>query len=168
MAGLADTDEDAVQGGEGLQGSRPRKPEDGPAAIRLRHDLCPEVHPRTTSSIQHAHTRLLHRMIAASVALGCDSEQHRRKRKPVSSWVAAAFEHQVGQEVVAGQHIQREITDPWGIDRSTFTHTIKLAKQAAMERLATSKPGRPGKSAAEHALEDAKAEIERLKAKVTE
>jgi hypothetical protein len=69
---------------------------------------------------------------------------------------------------VAGQGTQREIADRWGIDRSTVVHIVKLAKQGALERLATSRPGRPGKSAAELALEDAQAEIERLRATVTE
>ena len=76
--------------------------------------------------------------------------------------------YQVWQEVVAGQGSQREIADRWGIDRSTVVHIIKLAKQGALERLATSRPGRPGKTGSELALEDAQAEIERLKATVTE
>lgn len=76
--------------------------------------------------------------------------------------------YQVWQEVVAGQGTQREIADRWGIDRSTVVHIVKLAEQGALERLATSRPGRPGKSAADLALEDAQAEIERLKATVTE
>ena len=63
--------------------------------------------------------------------------------------------YQVWQEVVAGQGTQPEIADRWGIDRSSVVHIIKLAKQGALERLATSRPERPGKSAAELALEDA-------------
>jgi transposase len=71
-------------------------------------------------------------------------------------------------KLVAGQGTQRYIADRWGIDRSTVTRIIKLAEQGALERLVTSRPGRPGKSSAELALEDAQAEIERLKATVTE
>lgn len=88
--------------------------------------------------------------------------QRRRKRH-----LTPQEKSQVWQEVVAGQGTQREIAERWGIDRSTVTHIIKLAKRGALERLATSKPGRPGKSAAELALEDAQAETERLKSTVT-
>ena len=88
--------------------------------------------------------------------------QRRRRR------LTPQEKYQVWQEVVAGQGTQREIADRWGVDRSTVTHIVKLAKQGALERLATSRPGRPGKSSAELALEDAQAEIERLKSTVTE
>lgn len=76
--------------------------------------------------------------------------------------------YQVWQEVVAGQGTQREIADRWGIDRTTVVKIVKLAKQGALERLALSKPGRPSKSSAELALEEAQAEIARLKETVTE
>lgn len=92
-----------------------------------------------------------------------DGGKRRRRRH-----LTPQEKYQVWQEVVAGQGTQREIADRWGIDRSTVVHIVKLAKQGALERLATSKPGRPGKSAADLALEDAQAEIERLKATVTE
>jgi transposase-like protein len=89
--------------------------------------------------------------------------QRRRRRQ-----LTPQEKYQVWQEVVAGQGTQREIADRWGIDRSTVMSIVKLAKQGALERLATSRPGRPGKSAAELALEDAQSEIERLRATVTE
>lgn len=76
--------------------------------------------------------------------------------------------YQVWCELVAGQGTQREIADKWGVDRSTVVHIVKLAKQGALERLASSKPGRPGKTAAELALEDAEAEIVRLRETITE
>lgn len=71
-------------------------------------------------------------------------------------------------EVVAGQGTQREIADKWGINRSTVGKIIKLAKQGALDRLAASRPGRPGKTAAELALEDAQAENARLRETITE
>ncbi len=89
--------------------------------------------------------------------------QRRRRRR-----LTPQEKDQVWQEVVVGQGTQCEIADRWGIDRSTVTHIIKLAKQGALERLATARPGRPGKSASELALEDAQAKIERLRATVTE
>lgn len=76
--------------------------------------------------------------------------------------------YQLWQEVVARQGTQREIADRWGVDRSTVVHIVKLAKQGALDRLAASRPGRPGKDAAELALEDAQAEIARLRETITE
>jgi transposase-like protein len=92
---------------------------------------------------------------------GLDGGKRRRR------FLTPQEKYQVWQEVVAGQGTQREIADRWGIDRSTVVHIVKLAKQGALECLAASKPGRPGKSVAETALEDARAEIERLRATVT-
>ena len=97
------------------------------------------------------------------MAAARDDGKRRRRRH-----LTPQEKYQVWQEVVAGQGTQREIADRWGVDRSTVTYIVKLAKQGALERLAVSKPGRPGKSAAELALEDAQAEIERLKSTVTE
>lgn len=76
--------------------------------------------------------------------------------------------YQVWCEVVAGQGSQREIADRWGVDRATVVHVVKLAKEGALGRLASSRPGRPGKTAAEAALEDAEAEIARLRETVAE
>lgn len=88
---------------------------------------------------------------------------HRRRRR-----LTPQEKYQVWCEIVAGQGTQREIADRWGVDRSTVVHIVKLAKQGALDRLATSRPGRPGKSAADLALEDARAEIARLRATITE
>jgi transposase-like protein len=79
-----------------------------------------------------------------------------------------AEKYQVWLEVVTGQGTQREIADKWGVDRSTVVHIVKTAKQSALNGLAASRPGRPGKSAEELALEDARAEIARLKETITE
>ena len=71
--------------------------------------------------------------------------------------------YQVYLEVVSGGATQREVADRWGIDRSTVVHICKLAKRGALDTLASSRPGRPGKSAEQAALEDAQAEIARLR-----
>jgi transposase-like protein len=76
--------------------------------------------------------------------------------------------YQVWLEVVTRQASQREVADRWGVDRSTVIKISHVAKQAALDGLARSAPGRPGKSPAERELEAAKAEIERLRATVTE
>jgi hypothetical protein len=56
-------------------------------------------------------------------------------------------------EVVAREASQREIADRWGVDRSTVIKITHVAKQAALDRLARSAPGRPGKSPAERDLD---------------
>jgi transposase-like protein len=88
----------------------------------------------------------------------------RRRRR----YLTPAEKYQVWCEVVSGQGTQREVADRWGVDRSTVVHIVKTAKQSALGGLAGSRPGRPGKTVAEVALEDAQAEIERLKSTVTE
>ncbi|MGH8825934.1 MAG: helix-turn-helix domain-containing protein [Jiangellaceae bacterium] len=70
--------------------------------------------------------------------------------------------------VLTGQATQREAADRYGIDRSTVVHTCRVARQGALDALATSVPGRPGQSAEQAALARSQAEIERLRATVTE
>ena len=70
-------------------------------------------------------------------------------------------------EVVSGQGTQREIADRWGVDRSTVVHVVKTARQSALNGLAASRPGRRGKSPEQVALEEAEAEITRLRDTIT-
>jgi transposase-like protein len=90
------------------------------------------------------------------------SKDRRRRR------LTAQEKYQVWLEVVAREASQREVADRWGIDRSTVIKITNVAKQAALDGLARSAPGRPGKSPAERDLEAARAEIERLRETVTE
>lgn len=92
------------------------------------------------------------------------SGKQRRRRRLLT----AQEKYQVWLEVVTGQGTQREIADKWNVDRSVVAGVMKLAKQGALERLAASRPGRAGKSAAELALEDALAENQRLRETITE
>ncbi|MQB02258.1 MAG: helix-turn-helix domain-containing protein [Actinobacteria bacterium] len=71
--------------------------------------------------------------------------------------------YQVFLDVVSAQGSQRDVADKWRVDRSTVVHVCKVAKQGALDALATSRPGRPGKTAAELALEDALADNARLR-----
>jgi transposase len=91
------------------------------------------------------------------MATGNDSSRRRRRRLTVPE------RYQVFLDVVSGQGSQREVADKWRIDRSTVVHVCKVAKQGALDALATSRPGRPGKTAAELALEDALADNARLR-----
>jgi transposase len=70
--------------------------------------------------------------------------------------------------VLTGQATQREAAAKYEVDRSTVVHICKVAKQGALDALSASVPGRPGQSAESAALAEAKAEIERLRATVTE
>ena len=70
--------------------------------------------------------------------------------------------------VLTGQATQREAADRFGVDRSTVVHVCRTAKQGALDALAASVPGRPGQAPADAVLAAANAEIERLRATVTE
>ncbi len=87
----------------------------------------------------------------------------RRRRR----FLTPAEKYQVWCEVISGQGTQREIADRWGVDRSTVTHIVKIAKESALGGLAASKPGRRGRSPEQAALEDAAAEIARLRETIT-
>jgi transposase len=76
--------------------------------------------------------------------------------------------YQVFLDVVSGQGSQREVADKWRVDRSTVVHVCKTAKQGALDALALSRPGRPGKTAVEVALEDALADNGRLRVALAE
>jgi transposase len=71
-------------------------------------------------------------------------------------------------QVLTQQATQREAADKWGVDRSTIVAICRTAKQGALDALSAARPGRPGKSAEQAELEQARAEIERLRATVTE
>jgi hypothetical protein len=70
--------------------------------------------------------------------------------------------------VISGQETQRQVADRYGVDRSVVVLACKTARQGALDALAASLPGRPGRPGVDPALAEAKAEIERLRATVTE
>lgn len=70
--------------------------------------------------------------------------------------------------VLTGQATQREAAAQYGVDRSTVVGITRTARQGALDALAASVPGRPGVSPERAALEAAQAEVERLRATVTE
>lgn len=87
-----------------------------------------------------------------------------RKRRRLS----ASEKYEVYLSIVTKQATYREAAAQWGVDRSTITKICKVAKQGGLDALAASRPGHRGKSADQVALEAAEAEIERLRATVTE
>jgi transposase-like protein len=88
----------------------------------------------------------------------------KRKRRRLSP----SEKYEIYVSVLTGQATQREAAERYGVDRSTVVMACRVAKQGALEALATSVPGRPGVSREQAALEAAQVEIERLRATVTE
>jgi len=82
--------------------------------------------------------------------------------------LAPSEKYEVFVQVLAQQATQREAAEKFGVDRSTVVHICRTAKQGALDALAASVPGRPGRSVEAAELEAARAEIERLRATVTE
>lgn len=91
--------------------------------------------------------------------------QRRRRR------LGPSEKYEIFVSVLTEQATQREAAERFKVDRSTVVHVCRVAKQGALDALAASVAGRPGgkgKSPEQLALEDAQAEIERLRATVTE
>lgn len=87
-----------------------------------------------------------------------------RKRRRLSP----SEKYELFVSVLSGQATQREAAERFGVDRSTVVHACRTARQGALDALAAAVPGRPGVSRETAALEAAQAEIERLRATVTE
>lgn len=75
--------------------------------------------------------------------------------------------YEIFVSVLTGQATQREAAEQYRVDRSTVVTACRVARQGALDALAAV-PGRPGVSREQAALEDARAEIERLRETVTE
>jgi hypothetical protein len=81
--------------------------------------------------------------------------------------LAPSQKYELFVSVLTGQFTQREAAAKYRVDRTTVTTICRTAKAGALEAL-SAKPGRPGKSAEQVELEDARAEVERLRASVAE
>jgi transposase-like protein len=82
--------------------------------------------------------------------------------------LAPSEKYEVFVQVLTQQATQREAAEKWGVDRTTVVSICRTAKQGALDALAAARPGRPGRSVEQAELEAARAEIERLRATVTE
>jgi transposase-like protein len=87
----------------------------------------------------------------------------RRRRR-----LTAPEKYQLFLEFISRDGSQREIARRWRVDRATVLKVVAVAKQSALEGLARSRPGRPGRTQTERELEDAQAEIARLTETVKE
>ena len=76
--------------------------------------------------------------------------------------------YEVFTTVLTGQAPQREAADRFGVDRSTVVTICRMAKRAALDAFAAAVPGRPGVSPERAQIERLIAEVERLRATVTE
>lgn len=88
----------------------------------------------------------------------------RRKRKRL----APSQKYEVFTAVLTSSATQRELAEEYGIDRTTISSICATAKQGAIDALAAAVPGRRGKTAEQIELEEARVEIERLKATICE
>ncbi len=94
-------------------------------------------------------------------AAAVNGKRRRRRLSP-------SEKYEIWVSVMTGQATQGEAAEQCGVDRSTVVTACRVAKQGALDALAAAVPGRPGVSREQAALEDARAEIERLRATVTE
>ena len=90
------------------------------------------------------------------------TSKRKRRRLPPSE------KYELWVSVLTGQATQREAAERYKVDRSTVVHICRVAKQGALDALSASVPGRPGQSLEAAALVEAREEIERLRATVTE
>lgn len=90
----------------------------------------------------------------------------RSSRKPRKR-LAPSEKYELFIQVLTQQATQREAAEKYGVDRSTVVHICRTAKQGALDALAASVPGRPGMTAGQAELAEARAELERLRATVT-
>src|SRR5260370_18617006 len=82
--------------------------------------------------------------------------------------LAPSEKYEMFVSVLTGQATQREAAEKWKVDRSTVVHICRTAKQGALDALSALVPGRPGMTAEQAALAEARQDNERLRATVTE
>ena len=98
-----------------------------------------------------------------SAASGSQPPARRRRKK-----LAPSQKYEVFTSVLTSSATQRELAEKYGVDRTTIRSICATAKQGALDALAAAVPGRRGKTIDQVELQDARAEIERLKATICE
>jgi transposase-like protein len=88
-------------------------------------------------------------------------------RKPKRQ-LPASEKYELWVSVLTGQATQREAAEKYKVDRSTVVTVCRTAKQGALDALAAARPGRPGQTPEQAELVEAREEIARLRATVTE
>lgn len=92
------------------------------------------------------------------------STQPGRKRK---RFLAPQEKYEIWMQLLRGEVTVGEAADRAAVDRSTIAKIREVARQGALDALAQSRPGRPGKQR-DIELEAARAETERLRAALAE
>jgi transposase len=87
-----------------------------------------------------------------------DGQGGRRRRKRA---LMVEEKYEIYLALVTGEMSQNEAADRYGVDRSTVARIRKTGKDAVLEALANSKPGRP-RDRIDPQLRAAQAEVERL------
>ena len=82
--------------------------------------------------------------------------------------LSASEKYEMWVSVLTGQATQREAAEKYKVDRSTVVSVCRTARQGALDALAAARPGRPGQTAEQVELAEAREEIARLRATVTE
>jgi transposase-like protein len=82
--------------------------------------------------------------------------------------LAPSQKYEVFTSVLTSSATQRELAEKYGVDRTTIRSICATAKQGALDALTAAVAGRRGKSAEQVELDEAKVEIERLKATICE
>jgi len=98
---------------------------------------------------------------ASSQATGRGPRKRRKALVP-------SQKYEVFTATLTSSATQRELAEKYGVDRTTIRSICATAKQGAIDALAAAVPGRRGKTAEQVELEDARAEIDRLKSTVVE
>lgn len=88
--------------------------------------------------------------------------KRRRKR------LVPSQKYEIFTATLTSSATQRELSEKYGVDRTTIRSICATAKQGALDALTAAVPGRRGKTAEQVELEQARAEIERLRATVCE
>src|ERR1700687_3971636 len=95
---------------------------------------------------------------------GSTPRSPRKSRKRL----APSEKYEVFIQVLTQQATQREAAEKYGVDRSTVVHICRTAKQGALDALAASVPGRPGMTAEQAELGEARGELGRLRGEGSE
>ncbi len=98
-----------------------------------------------------------------AASTGGTASRRRRRKK-----LAPSQKYEVFTAVLTSSATQRELAEAYGVDRTTIRSICATAKQGALEALAAAVPGRRGRTVEQVELEEARAEIERLKATICE
>lgn len=91
------------------------------------------------------------------VAAGGQGRGGRRRKRMLT----AEEKYEMWLGLVTGEFSQNEAAERYGVDRSTVVRIRRLAKDAVLEALTSSKPGRPA-DRVDAELAAARSEVERL------